>query len=55
MLALLRNRIEIQDIWNSVGTRTISGKVILKTGDQCEVHVRFDETLNAAELINFVM
>ena len=27
----------------------------LKTGDQREVHVRFDETLNAAELIQFIM
>jgi hypothetical protein len=29
--------------------------VILKTGDQREVHVRFDEALNAAELIYFIM
>jgi hypothetical protein len=29
--------------------------VILKTGNQREVHVRFDEALNAAELIHFVM
>jgi hypothetical protein len=29
--------------------------VILKTGDQREVHVRFDEALNAEELIYFIM
>jgi hypothetical protein len=28
---------------------------ILKTGDQREVHVRFDEALNAEELIYFIM
>jgi hypothetical protein len=54
-----KSEIAISD-WRNVGADSefvclTIFRVILKTGDQREVHVRFDEALNAAKLIQFIL